>query len=42
MILNFLFLKKISKIEQKNNIYINVFSYEIYLFYPVYVSNEKM
>ena len=29
------------KIEQKNNICINVFCYENNLVYPVYVSNKK-
>ena len=33
--------KDYSKIEQKNNICINVFCYENYLTYPVYVSNER-
>ena len=32
--------KDYSKIEQKNNICINVFCYENYLVYPAYVSNE--
>ena len=30
------------KIEQKNNICINVFCYENYLAYPVYVSDENL
>ena len=30
-----------SKIEQKNNNYINVFCYEDYLVYPVHVSDKK-
>ena len=33
--------KDYCKIERKNNICINVFSYENDLTYPVYVSNEK-
>ena len=33
--------KDYNKIEQKNNICINVFCYENKLTYPVYVSNEK-
>ena len=34
--------KDYCKIERKNNICINVFSYENDLTYPVYVSNEKI
>ena len=33
--------KDFRKIEQKNNICINVFCYEDGLIYPVYVSNKK-
>ena len=33
--------KGYSKIEQKNNICINVFCYEIYLVYPVNISKQK-
>ena len=41
MVLIFLFLKKIiARLNKKNNICINVFSYENYLVYPAYVSNE--
>ena len=35
------FKKKCCKIEQRNNICINLFSYENELTYPVYVSNQK-
>ena len=34
--------KDYSRIEQKNNIFINAFCYENGLTYPVYVSNEKL
>ena len=34
--------KKINKIEKKNNICNNVFSYENNMVYPVYVPNEKL
>ena len=34
--------KDFSKIEQKNNVYINVFCYENDLTYHVYISNEKL
>ena len=33
--------KDLSKIENKNNNFLNVFSYENDLTYPVYISNEK-
>ena len=33
--------KDYCKIEKENNIYINVFSYENNLIYPVYVSDQK-
>ena len=42
-VLNFLFLKgKNCKIEQKNNISINVFCYENNLVYPVHISNQNL
>ena len=41
-VLNFLFLKKgFCKIEQKNNICINLFFYENNLVYPVHLSDQK-
>ena len=40
-VLNFLSLKGFNKIEQKNNICINVFCYESNLTYLVYVSDQK-
>ena len=39
-LLNFLSRNDFSKIEQKNNICINVFCYENELTYPVYVSDQ--
>ena len=33
--------KNFSKIERKNNIYINVFRYENKLVFPIYISDEK-
>ena len=41
--INFPASKKVySKIEQKNNICINVFCYEIGLVYPVHISEKKL
>ena len=33
--------KDFSKIETKNNVYINVFRYENRLTFPIYISNQK-
>ena len=33
--------KDFSKIETKNNIYINMFCYENKLIFPIYISNQK-
>ena len=33
--------KKISKIETKSNIFINIFCYEIKLIFPIYISDQK-
>ena len=41
-VLNFLCLKKISKIEKKSNISINVFCYDNRLVYPVYLLDQKL
>ena len=42
-VLNFLFFKgDIQKIEKKNNVFINLLSYENNLTYPVYVSDQKL
>ena len=34
--------KDFSKIETKNNIYINMFCYENKLIFPIYISNQKL